>query len=218
MKLDFEELFASIANSQKIDGDKDAPTVLYSTVHSNDQEPVNVIVPNFDKGPWIAGGACLRWYQNQPVEGSDIDVFCASAIQAQTLIERIKSYGRFHVKSETENAVTIQYTAKGEDYRDGWTIQVITKRYYSSLKEVVDNFDITVCQVGTTGYEWVIGNNTARDIRERNLRMTLPLHQDAVKRMTKYWVYGYRPVPGLLENIQNNPQGRWVFNPSEDYT
>jgi hypothetical protein len=64
----------------------------------------------------------------------------------------------------------------------------------------------------------MLGDYTAKDIRERNLRMALPLHQDAVKRLTKYWVYGYRPVPGLLEAIQNNPEGRWAFNPSEDYS
>jgi len=218
MNLNLDDLFASISNSQKMDGEKDAPGHVYHTVHQNDQEAVNIIEPNYLKGPWIAGGACLRWYQNQPVEQNDIDVFCAGAVQAQALIERIKSYGRFHIKAETENALTIQYYSKGQNWGDGWTIQVITKRYYSSLREVIDNFDISVCQIGTTGNEWLMGDYTARDIRERNLRMSIPLHQDAVKRLTKYWVYGYRPVPGLLEAIQNNPTGRWAFNPSEDYS
>jgi hypothetical protein len=218
MKLDFEELFATISSSQQINGDKDASTFVYHTVHANDQDPVNIIQPDLKRGPWIAGGACLRWYQGIPVGDSDIDVFCSSAVQAQDLIARIKSYGRFHVKSETENAVTIQYVKKGQDWSDGWIIQVITKRYYTSLSEVVDNFDITVCQLGTTGDRWIIGNHTAKDIREKNLRMTVPLHPDAVKRLTKYWVYGYRPVPGLLEMIQENPAGRWAFNPSEDYS
>lgn len=218
MNLNFDELFASIANSQRMDGEKEPPAVARPTVHTNDLEPVNVIEPNFAKGPWIAGGACLRWYQGQPVGKNDIDVFCAGAVQAQNLIERIKSYGRFHIKAETENAVTIEHNKKGEGWGNGWSIQIITKRYYSSLREVVDNFDITVCQVGTTGNEWVLGEHTARDIRERNLRMIVPLQPDAVKRMTKYWVYGYRPVPGLLEQIQNNPIARWQFNPSEDYS
>jgi len=218
MKLDLEDLFASIAESQQMDGDKNPPAHVYHTVHNNDQEPVNVIEPNFIKGPWIAGGAPLRWYQNQPVDRNDIDVFCANALQAQAVIERIKSYGRFHVKAETENAVTIEYNKKDQGWGNGWVIQVITKRYYSSLKEIIDNFDITVCQIGTTGNEWLLGDYTAKDIRERNLRMSLPLHQDAVKRLTKYWVYGYRPVPGLLDDVQNNPEGRWAFNPSEDYS
>jgi hypothetical protein len=218
MKLDFEELFASIASGQQINGEKEPSTVLYHTVHRNDQEPVNVIKPDYEKGPWIAGGACLRWYQNLSIGESDIDVFCSSATQAQQLIENIKSYGRFHIKADTENAVTIEYTKKGGKYGESWIIQVITKRYYTSLKEIVDNFDISVCQLGTTGDNWIIGDHTARDIREKNLRMVIPLQPDAVKRLTKYWTYGYRPVPGLLEMIQNNPNGRWAFNPSEDYS
>jgi hypothetical protein len=218
MKLDFEELFSTIAGSQQMNGEKAASEFFYPTVNSADQEPVNIIKPDYEKGPWIAGGACLRWYQGLPVGESDIDVFCASAIQAQQLVEHIKSYGRFHVKADTENAVTIEYSKKGGSFMDSWVIQIITKRYYTSLKEIVDNFDVTVCQVGTTGDNWILGDYTARDIREKNLRMNIPLQPDAVKRLTKYWTYGYRPVPGLLEQIQTNPNGRWEFNPSEAYS
>ena len=42
MKLDFDELFASLANSQQMDGDKEPPSVVYHTVHANDQEAVNI--------------------------------------------------------------------------------------------------------------------------------------------------------------------------------
>jgi hypothetical protein len=62
-----------------------------------------------------------------------------------------------------------------------------------------------------------MGDFTARDIRERNLRFKLPLHQDAPKRLTKYWTYGYRPVPGTLEEICRNPDTRWQFSQEEDY-
>ena len=216
--VDLTKLFSDLANSMSMNGEKEPNSFRYYTVHHRDQEPLNVIEPNFENGPWIAGGACLRWYQGRPVEGADIDVFCRSPKQAADLIEKIKSYGRFMVKAETENAVTIEYSKKDGDWDDKWIIQIITKRFYNSLQEVVDNFDITVCQIGTTGNEWILGSHTAKDIREKNLRMVIPLHPDAVKRLTKYWVYGYRPVPGLLEMIQNNPLARWEFNPAEDYS
>lgn len=216
--VDLTKLFSDLSNSVGMNGDKEPNSFRYHTVHYRDQEPLNVIEPDFENGPWIAGGACLRWYQDRPVDSSDIDVFCRSPKQAADLIERIKSYRRFMVKAETENAVTIEYSKKDGDWDDKWIIQVITKRFYNSLQEVVDNFDITVCQIGTTGNEWVLGNYTAKDIREKNLRMVIPLHPDAVKRLTKYWTYGYRPVPGLLEMIQNNPESKWEFNPGEDYS
>lgn len=199
------------------DGVKDVTGLdLYPTVPVADREAVAVIEPDLQQGPWIAGGAALRWWQGECVGESDIDVFCRDEIQAQETIDRIKSYGRFVVKHESDNALTLGYRRVGQ-WNDQWVIQIIKRRYFKSLQAVIDNFDITVCQIGTTGTEWVMNSTTAQDIRQRNLRFTLPLHADAAKRLTKYWVYGYRPVPGTLEAIQQNPKGVWKFNETGDY-
>jgi hypothetical protein len=196
---------------------KPVDIVDFPTIHKDDSEPMSVIWLDINRGPWVAGGACLRWYQNQPVGESDIDVFCANAKQAADTIDRIKSYGRYNVRFESENAVTLDYWSK-EDYNKRWTIQIITRRYFSSLEEVINNFDISVCEVGTAGNEWKLGPFTARDIRERNLRFKLPLQPDALKRLVKYWTYGYRPVEGTITAVQSNPNAKWHFNAeTEDY-
>lgn len=205
-----------IYQTKSIDSSKEVTIVNFPMIPVYDHEPLSIIQPDFARGPWIAGGACLRWYQGQPVGESDIDVFCINAHQAKQVIERIKNYGRFHVKFESDNAVTLDHNNKA-DWNKRWTIQVITRRYFGSLQEVIDNFDITVCQIGTGGDQWILGENTARDIREKNLRFTEPLQADAMKRLTKYWTYGYRPVEGTIEAIQNNPNSRWEFNMEEDY-
>ncbi len=202
--------------SAKINSQKELEITEFATIHKADSEPATIIWPDDRNGPWIAGGACLRWYQGLPVGESDIDVFCRDQAQAQQVIDDIKSYGRFSVKFESENAVTLEHHAKG-DWTRSWTIQIITRRYFKSLQEVIDNFDITVCQVGTGGNSWLLNAQTARDIRERNLRFRMPLQPDAPKRLTKYWVYGYRPVEGTLEAICNNPNTRWSFREDEDY-
>ena len=189
----------------------------YRTVPKADREPVSLIDPNIEKGPWIAGGAPLRWFQDQLVGESDIDVFSANAKQAQDIINRIKTTGRYHTKFESENAVTLDYWSQDTKNDKRWTIQIITRRYFANMQEVLDNFDITVCQVGTCGNEYELGAFTARDIREKNLRFNLPLQPDAVKRLTKYWTYGYRPVKGTIEAIQNNPSAKWSFSLDEDY-
>lgn len=198
------------------DPDKEVRIEEYPTINRKDLEPVSIIEPDLKQGPWIAGGAPLRWYQGQPVGESDIDVFCRDAIQADEVIERIKSYGRYSVKFESENAVTLEYFTK-ENYSDRWTIQVIRRRFFKDIKEVINSFDITVCEVGTAGNEWQIGPFTARDIRERNLRFKMPLQPDALKRLIKYWAYGYRPVDGTIEAVQNNPIAKWQFSETEDY-
>ena len=195
---------------------KDVAVRKYATVHIDDLEPVSIIGPDSKNGPWIAGGACLRWFQNLPVGESDIDVFCANAKQAARVIEDIKSFGSFQVKWESDNAVTLTHHRK-DDWTTNWTIQVITRRYFSSLKEVINSFDITVCEVGTGGNEWELGPITARDIRERNLRFKIPMQPDAPKRLTKYWSYGYRPVEGTIEQIVSSPTMRWTFDQQEDY-
>lgn len=211
----FKDLFDSIKITST-NHNKEAYVSKFATVFYKDFEPVTIINPNMEKGPWIAGGAALRWYQDQPVGESDIDVFCRSPKQAADVIEALKSYGRFSVKAESENATTLDYWRQ-DHYDEKWTIQVIIRKFFNNPQEIIKNFDITVCQIVTDGENWVLGDRTARDIREKNLCMDLPLHDDAVKRLTKYWSYGYRPVEGLLDSIINNPTTRWEFNPGEDY-
>jgi hypothetical protein len=213
-----EDFFMS-ATSEPVSSNysKAVDIVEFPTIHKDDSEPLTLIWPDIERGPWIAGGACLRWYQGLPVGDSDIDVFCANAKQAADVIENIKSYGRHSVKFESENAVTLSYHSK-DDYSKSWTIQIITRRYFGSLEEVISNFDISVCEVGTAGNQWQLGPFTGRDIRERNLRFKIPLQPDAMKRLIKYWAYGYRPVEGTIEAIQNNPNAKWQFGAeTEDY-
>lgn len=194
---------------------KAADVLEFPCCHKEDSEAMTVVAPTLKEGPWIAGGAALRWYQGLPVGENDIDVFCSSAEQAQKVIDWVKSYGRFSTKYESENATTLSYYSK--DNSKTWTIQVIKRRYFMSLQDVIDNFDITVCQIGTGGNEWLLNKDTARDIRERNLRMRMPLQPDAAKRLAKYWTYGYRPVGGLLAAVQANPIGKKMFQTDEDY-
>ena len=218
MSLILEDFFMS-ATSEPVSSNysKAVDIVEFPTVHKDDSEPLTLIWPDIERGPWIAGGACLRWYQGLPVGDSDIDVFCANAKQAADVIENIKSYGRYSVKFESENAVTLSYHSK-DDYSKNWTIQIITRRYFGSLEEIISNFDISVCEVGTAGNQWQLGPFTGRDIRERNLRFKIPLQPDAMKRLIKYWAYGYRPVEGTIDTIQNNPNAKWQFGAeTEDY-
>ena len=219
MSYKLAELFRELGETfpKHENNGKAVDVIVFPCGHRDDQEPINLILPGPD-GPWIAGGAALRWYQGQPVGESDIDIFCRDAQQAEAVIENIKSYGRFHTKFESDNALTLEYYTKSTNMpSERWTLQIIKRRYFKSLKEVIDNFDISVCQVGTDGNSWLLGKDTARDIRERNLRMNIPLQPDAAKRLAKYWTYGYRPVDGLLSAVQNNPIGKKMFQSDEDY-
>lgn len=193
------------------------PCMAYPLVHVDDLRPVNLIAPGVN-GPWIAGGAALQWYQGRPLELHDIDVFCAGPEQADQLCQRLAPHCSMTFQSNNATTYGLDATTNITDIiAKRWTVQVIKRRYFDSIRDVVNSFDITVCQIGMDGHEWVLGTAAAQDIRQQNLRMTLPLLPDAVKRLTKYWSYGYRPVPGLLKAIVQNTESRWTFDPAEDY-
>ena len=193
---------------------------LYPTAHKEDQLLVNIISPDLKDGPWIAGGACLRWFQNQPVgEYSDIDVFCKNEKQAQKLIDYIKnevglSHFNGHTSTiiKTDNACTFNVNANSRN----WKLQIITCKYFDTIQDVVASFDITVCQVATSGNEWILGTDTAKDINEKNLRFNRITNQTP-KRLVKYWTYGFTPVPGTIETIQNHENCTWNFVGTIDY-
>jgi hypothetical protein len=175
-----EELFSEHNMQVKsVNYDKAVDVVDFPCVHRSDSEPITLIWPDAKNGPWIAGGAPLRWWQGQSVGENDIDVFCANAKQAEEVIERIKEYGRWTRKYDSDNATTLGYWSKG-DSNKSWTIQVIKRRYFDSLQAVIDSFDMTVCEIGTGGNEWLLNQHTAKDIRERNLRMKQPMQPDAL--------------------------------------
>ena len=104
--------------------------------------------------------------------------------------------------SETINTLTpFCETDTSSWNKSAWKIQIIIRDYFTDVHAVLDTFDITVCQIATAGNEWILCDNTAKDIRERNLRMIMPLRKSSAKRLLKYWSYGYRPVDGLVESI-----------------
>lgn len=176
----------------------------YPCVHKNDWIPVSVINPDMVNGPWIAGGAALAWFKNEPVgSNKDIDVFCRDADQARKVIAHIKSIfvdGHYDASDifVTDNATTVSARKDGD-----WKIQVITCNYFNSIEDVIASFDLTVCQVGTDGHNWILGKDTAKDIRQKNLRFNIITPQ-TIKRLVKYWTYGYIPVEGTIEKIQQS--------------
>lgn len=189
----------------------------YSTVHKDDYTAVRMINPNLLNGPWIAGGACLSWFDNRSSQvPGDIDVFCKTEKQAmkiiQTLEEGFEGY-EITVICKTANASTFSV-----NYVDDkkWTIQVITCRYFDCIQDVIESFDISVCQVATDGNQWYLGKDTAKDINQKNLRITT-IKPASLKRLIKYWTYGYTPVPGTIEAIQQNSVCDWDFIDTEPY-
>lgn len=156
---------------------------------------------NMDHGPWLAGGAVRKIYLNESIEGSDWDFWFKSPEQFKMTEQKIKDLGA-SVSYISDNAVSFKYYAD-----DGATqnLQIVKTRFFDNAQQVIDQFDFSVCQLATDGNTTIIGHNTARDLRSKTLRLSkseLPAY--IMPRLVKYMVYGYRPCPALLAQIDNN--------------
>lgn len=168
----------------------------YTTVVSNDKKALSLIRPSKTNGPWIAGGAVLRWINNEVVGDSDIDVFCKNEKQFNKLHERIRKYYPFSHMHYTDNAITYKC--------DEWDIQLIKRKYYNSPQEIISNFDLSVCQLVTDGYKLWYGEHTFADVNNKHLRV-VNMKPGVLNRITKYWIYGYEPSDQLLDSLSNMP-------------
>lgn len=196
----------------------------YPIIKLEDQLPVNIISPDITNGPWIAGGACMHWYQDKQVGASDIDVFCKSAERADTLIKYMREEldlsdrgALIQAVVETPNAVTFELSKTETDRpASKWFIQVIRCKYYDTVQDVINGFDISVCKIATAGNEWIVGKNAIKDLNERVLRFDR-ITKYSPKRLIKYWTYGFIPSSETIQHLTNNNNVKWDFTDEPEY-
>lgn len=181
-------------------------------IHHRDRALASIIKPNLEHGPWIAGGAALRWYQNLPVGKHDIDVFVNNSEQLATLNIRILDELHGHKIFDSEFAVTYGCFFDNNEYK----IQLI-KRHFASLEACLNNFDLTVCTIATDGDTWVKGQYFDRDLATRSIVFQNGITKDCIKRVVKYSIYGYEASAELLDEIYNDDQLQVEFKDDDDY-
>jgi hypothetical protein len=198
-------------------GDWGQSTNKLKTVHELDRPVVTFISPNMKTGPWIAGGAVLNWYKNQSIEDSDIDVFFKDQKQFDVCFGELMSKGKANMVYNSDNAITLHVHSDNGSLK---RVQLIRKEWFSTAKEIIDKFDITVCQLVTDGHSLELGEKTAQHIKDHVLEFTKEHpHSDIVKRLIKYVTYGYVPKSETVKNIiENHHNFNWKFNGTEsDY-
>jgi len=196
-------------------------------IHPNDAPVLEFINSNWKHGPWIAGGAPLAWYNGEQIT-SDIDVYFKDENSFDEMQKSLNlgdtdesmvgkvTLGKIgltdvHVIFISKNAITVRYKEK-------WTIQFIKHSLYNTPQDIINNFDISVCQIVTNGVNDIhCGKNTLRDIHTKTLRIE-NYRPECISRLVKYMAYGYKPVKGTLDNILNIPGFNKKFKPgTEDY-
>lgn len=187
----------------------------HDVVHADDRMVIEVL-GKLRCDYWIAGGTVLNWYLGRPAD-SDIDLF----FRDQTSFDRMRqalekvddiqwTYGTYRPRelsqqriAATDNAITYRLTidtGKGHDY--SYDVQLIRRSFYATARELVDDFDITVCQVAWDGKRLIASDSFAGDVANRRLRISR-IGPNTTKRFVKYWTYGYQPCDADVDMILN---------------
>ncbi len=179
-------------------------------VNSADSAVVYKLIAPSSKGPWIAGGACLSWYNNRACS-SDIDVYFKNQKQYDATLEYITKNHQIYNKIDSNNAVTLTLQSGSL-----FNVQLIKKTFYQSAQEIIDDFDISVCQIVWDGEKLTVGKYFVDDVAKKILRF-VNLNPNSHKRMLKYICYGYEPESDTIEKLINSPLIDWKLMGSDHY-
>jgi len=197
-----------------------------SIVHPDDRSIIDYLYQliYYEDHCWIGGGTPLNWYLGQPCD-SDIDLFFRGERVFHTLSHKLNSHYEENHNSWiyrqnqkwsvterhiTDNAVTyllVRQISKA-DTGPSYKVQLIKRQFYDTPQAILDDFDITVCQIVTDSKRVWTGDHFARDVAEGRLRFH-KLSPGSAKRLVKYWIYGYQPTDTEIEQINSAPDLNW---------
>lgn len=146
-------------------------------------------------GPWIAGGAARRILQGRSLEDGDIDLFFHSFKSWSDFEKDLINKG-YEKTYRSTNATTFDV--------DGRKVQIIRRRYYESLRDVLRDFDVTASQVAVHGDRVIALKTAGDDIKANVLRYAEEgrvVKASAVPRGLKYINYGFVPEPGYFRRM-----------------
>lgn len=159
---------------------------------------------NLETGPWVAGGSVRKVWFNKPWQNQDIDFFFANEQQLNKFCETASENNvkRPHV---TSNAISYTVEVKSSIVQSQVIkLQAIRKRFYLSYEEIINDFDINLCQFVTDGRIMLTTEQAIADCQDNMIRAN-PLFNKSIKpqRILKYSAYGFDPDPQLLANLFN---------------
>lgn len=141
-------------------------------------------------GTWACGGSIRRWFTGEK-QNSDIDIFRRNEETERAFI--VANSLENKTRNEAPNTLT---------WKDP-PIQII-RFDRSSIEEVLENFDFTICQFGWDGNKiWTtpeaIISTTRKHLAVAKIQEGYEL--DSLRRAFKYAESGYCPCLGTLKEI-----------------
>ena len=135
-----------------------------------------------DSGPWLCGGAILRWFNNEGP--GDFDIFCKSQKQEILILKSMNA--KFEVGKESNYAYT--YNVYGNK------VQIIKHSFHNqdSLEGILDKIDFTICHFGISHEAILFNTTTLQDAADKKIKIHhINNANDTLRRIIKYTQRGY---------------------------
>lgn len=143
------------------------------------------------KGPWICGGAVMKTYLGEPLD-TDIDIFFASQEQFYEAVVSMTSNATLTKDTTFSKTFDFVIEHKGKESRK--TVQLIQFVFKEKASEIIDIFDLSVCQIAFDGKRVVACDGVLEDIKNKRVRVNIDKIQQpgsTLKRFVKYASRGY---------------------------
>lgn len=156
---------------------------------------------------WLAGGAIRCLFSGETIQ--DYDLFFKNEQVLKQTIEKL----------DILKAKLVFKCPKGELYTyriNDMKIQLITKRFYESAKELIDTFDFTICQFSFDTETVEIGDNSIHHLIKKELHVNkLEYPVATMNRLVKYSKKGYKHSIACMEIFEKIQSGvlNNEFNP-----
>jgi len=161
---------------------------------------------------YCAGGAIRDIFDGNLGSFSDIDLFPREQKDYDNLIALLRD--KFNATEEKENDFNTSFNVQfkiekkndnGEELEEVFEFIVqVVKFYHSSVEDLLDKFDFTICQFLYSGRndEFVLGENSLLDLKNKKLvinKITYPL--STMRRFFKYTNKGFYACSGCLKTF-----------------
>lgn len=145
----------------------------------------------------LAGGA-LRKFVDSTDEICDYDLF----FTADTAKERVKEF----LSNETNGFTKIFECPEGKlfsfRHTDGTKVQMIMKREYTNMDDIIGSFDITACCAAWDGVTFLRHGRFVFDILNKQINLNRVEYPKAtMKRIMKYKDKGYTMTNSCVEDF-----------------
>lgn len=161
---------------------------------------LEVLPPLSENGPWIAGGSLLRTYLNLRLT-TDIDIFFKDKSQYDDYNIKLDAISKKYGESPNNNLFRIDSRESVDWHRTysivfrnkNYKLQLIHKKFFTGVCNLLDSFDLNICQIGFDGTHLFHAENCITEIDNREIKIeTVNLPQVALKRLIKYSSLGFK--------------------------